>query len=195
MGHKETLNEIKECIDYGNFTVVDVLIDELLTDLSDFEASKQLSALILNEYTTFRSGHLAELLETIIRTRPELAQVNHPENFLFKLCVTTGSRDLYDCYIEEAVVPFLEDKDDDEKSVYYIDLYATAMKLTDHFFPNYIQCIKGMDYNGAFSTLDNNENVMLINREDYEIMEGLVENFNRIVGRRDIVSDLDERTI
>jgi hypothetical protein len=194
MGHKETINEIKECIDYGNFTVVDVLIDELLTDLSAFEASKQLSALILNEYTTFRSGHLAQLLEAIIRTRPELAQVNHPENFLFKLCVTTGSRDLYECYIEEAVVPFLEDKDDDEKSGYYIDLYATAMKLTDHFFPNYIQCIKGMDYNGAFSTLDNNENVMLINREDYEIMEGLVENFNRIVGRRDIVSDLEEKS-
>ena len=193
METEEILNEIKECIDNGDFTSLDILFDELLELLSDFEASKQLSNLMLKEYTTFRSGHLAQLLEIIIRTKPELAQINHPENFLFKLCVTTGSKDLYECYIEEAVVPFLEHKDEDETTEYYMDLICTATTLTDYFFPNYVQCINGTDYNGAFSTIGSNETVLLINREDFEVMENVVENYNRIVGRRDILSDLEKR--
>lgn len=193
MKHKETLNEIKKCIESGYFTSVDILIDELLNVLSDFEASKQLSGLILNEYTTFRSGHLANLLETIIRKRPELAQVNYPENFIFKLCVISGSKDLYECFIEEAAEPFLKKKNEADKDEYYIDLYSTALKLTDLFFPQYVKAIKGMDYNGAFSTLESNENVLLINRENYEVMEKVVEDYNRIVGRRDILSDLEKR--
>lgn len=185
--------EMLKSLDRGDFNSIVEKIDELLSVLSDYEASKHLSALILKEYTTYKSGYLASLLSTIIQRKPELAQVNHPENFLFKLCIVTGSKELYECYIEEAVMPFLQEKDNDEKSEYYLDLLAIAIQYTDLFFPKYVQCIKGMNYNGAFSKADSNPNAVLINREDYETMEDVVEKYNSIVGRRDIIEDLGKR--
>lgn len=194
MRAQKLMKEIIECLDYRDFKSIDNKIDELSGMMPDIELSKLFSEFIYSEYTTFRAGYLAALLETIIKKKPELAQVNHPENFLFKLCIVTGSKDLYECFIEEAAEPFLKKKKKDDKDEYYIDLYATAIKLTDFFFPGYTKTIKGMDYNGAFSTMENNANICLINREDYEIMENVVENYNRIIGRRDIVSDLEKRT-
>jgi len=185
--------EMLKGLDRGDFNSIAEKIDELLTVLSDYEASKHLSAMILKEYTTYKSGYLASLMSTIIQRRPELAQVNHPENFLFKLCIVTGSKELYECYIDEAVIPFLQEKDDDEKSEYYMDLLGIAIQYTDLFFPKYAQCIKGEDYNGAFSTSETNPNAVLINREDYETMEDVVEKYNQIVGRRNIIEDLEKR--
>jgi len=34
--------------------------------------------------------------------------------------------------------------------------------------------------------------VVLINREDYEIMDDVVEKYNAIIGRRDILRDLNK---
>jgi len=193
MNAEKLFKEMLKGLDRGDFNSIVEKLGELLTVLSDFEASKHLSAMILKEYTTYKSGYLASLMSTIIQRRPELAQVNHPENFLFKLCIVTGSKELYECYIEEAVMPFLEEKEDDEKSEYYLDLLGIAIQYTDLFFPKYVQCIKGMDYNGAFSKADNYPNAVLINREDYETMEDVVEKYNQIVGRRNIIEDLEKR--
>ena len=168
-------------------------LDSFFSSLPDFEASKQISEVILKLYSYFRAGLFGVFLEFIIRKRPNLAQVNYPENFLFKLCVITGSKDFYKCFIEEAAEPFLKDKNEEEKMEYYLDLHIISLKLNDLFFPEYEPYLKGLHYNGAFASPEGNDNVVLIHRGDYDIMEEIIENYNRIVGRRLIVDDLEKK--
>ncbi|MEI6627540.1 MAG: UDP-N-acetylmuramate dehydrogenase, partial [bacterium] len=52
----------------------------------------------LGEEKTIR----AKMMEIIIRKRPNLAMLQFPENYLFRVAVLRGSTDLYECYIEEA---------------------------------------------------------------------------------------------
>lgn len=168
---------------------------ELLQHLSEEEASKELSMLLYKRYTTFKEESTARLMEVIIRTRPQLALLKFPENFFFRVAVLRGSMELYQCYIEEAILPYLEDKNEDEIFNCYSDLYGVADQLNEVFFPKFVKCIKGMDFNGAFAVHEDNENVVLVNREDYEIMDEVVEKFNTIIGRRDIVKDLNDRMV
>jgi hypothetical protein len=193
MKTEKIIKDIIKCLDIADFNTIDKKLDELLNILSDDEASNLLSGMIFKQYTTYKSGYLATLMEKIIRKKPELAQVNHPENFLFKLAFIKGSKELYECYIEEAVEPFLQGKTKDEVEMYYLELFSIADQFNEAFFPKFVRCIKGMDFNGAFAHSDENENIVLINREDYETMNDVVEKYNTIIGRRDILKDLEKR--
>jgi hypothetical protein len=186
------ISKISEALDRADFTTIDKLLDKLLKTQQTYEAAEELARFIYSEYTTFRSGSLSVFLEKVIRKDAKLAQIHHPENPLFKLCVITGSKELFECYLEEAAEKTTHGKSPEEASEYYFELSIVARKMTDLFFEKFVQCIKGMDYNGAFSTLEENENVVLINREDYELLEDVTENFNKIVGRRDIISRLEK---
>jgi len=137
---------------------------------------------------------MAGLMQMILQDNPNLAQLKFPENYFFRLAVLKGSMDLYECFIEEAVEPFLKGKDEDEQAEYYLELFLVASNLNDHFFPQYVPCVKGMDFNGAFGVDENNPAVSLIHTEDYEILDDVVEKYNTIIGRRDILKNLEERT-
>ncbi len=164
-----------------------------LEGLSDFEKSRKAAEILYKQYTNFRSGMIAMLMEGIIRNSPNIAQVNFPENFLFKLCVITGSKDLYECFVEEAVEPYLENKSEDEIWDYYTELSIVAKKLNDHFFSHYEPYKKGIHYNSALPLHEENRNELAIHREDYVVMEEIIENYNRIIGRRDIINALEEK--
>ncbi|BAX80834.1 hypothetical protein [Labilibaculum antarcticum] len=193
MSAEQILNEINECIYNADLDGVEDNIDILTELLPDEEASKELSMLLFQNYTSFKAGSLAKMMEVIIRKRPQLALLKHPENFLFRVAIIKGSFELYECYIEEAVEPFLANQDADEQEIYYGDLMSITESLTEAFFPQYETCKKGLHYNGAFATAEDNPNVLLINRDNYEVMEEVMEKYNTIIGRRDIIQDLNKR--
>ena len=116
-----------------------------------------------------------------------------PENDMFRAAILRGSVDLYECYIEEAIVPFVKGKSDNKTVECYMELLTVAERLTEDFFPKYVRCVKGMDFNGAYAQSKENPNAVLINRENYEIMDDVVEKYNAIIGRRDILKDLNKR--
>ena len=194
METEQIIAEIEELLDFADVEGAVMQLMDYCSNLSDLEASKLIFEVIGRQYNNFKSDMLAAFLEVIIRRSPNLAQVNYPDNFLFKLCVTTGSMDLYDCFVEEAAERFLKGKSEEEIEDYYTDLYAVSLDLSELFFPKYDLCLKGQDYNGAFATMSDDDDVMLINREDYYKMEETIEYYNRIVGRRDIVDDLEKRS-
>jgi hypothetical protein len=193
METEQFIIEVEEHLGVGDIRGATDIFYTHFSHLSDLEASRQISTVLYKQYTNYRSGFLAMLLEGIIRKNPNLAHVGYPENFLFKLCVILGSRDFYECFIEEAVEPLLKDKSKYEKEEYYTDLYITTEKLVDHLFTGYAPCLKGKDYNGAYSTLEDNVNVVIIHKEDYDIMEKVMEDYNRIIGKRNIISDLTKK--
>lgn len=191
MKKENILNELAESITNCDVNALATNVAALLQVCNnEEEASREIGAIIFNQYTTHKAPALAQMLETVIRHLPSLAMLGFPENYFFKTAVLLGSVDLYECYIEEAIEPFLASKDEGETIECYLDLATVAEQLTDSFFPNYVQCKKGMDFNGAFGVYEKNENVCLINIEDYETMNDVVEKYNTIIGRRDIVKDL-----
>ena len=195
MSKDEILYDIEFCINNIDIEGLENNLDLLLGVVSDKEASVSLSQLLNKVYTSFKARGLAKIMEVIIRKRQNLALVNHPENPLFKLCVITGSFDLYECYIEEAVYTVLpQEKDDDAApNMYYQDLHIVAEKIKEYYYDKRTKCVKGYSYQGAFSTLEGNSNVVLINIEDYEMMESAIEKYNTLLGRDDIISDLENK--
>ena len=129
----------------------------------------------------------------MIRCEPELAMIRFPENYFFRLAMLKGSYDLYECYIEEAIEPFINGMKTDKAREYYQQLFSLGLKIQGTFMQKMVRCVKGMDFNSAFELPEKNENVQLIYREDFEVLDDVVENYNKIIGWRDILQDLGKR--
>jgi hypothetical protein len=147
---------------------------------------------MVQNYTRKRSDAFAMFLQVILRTRLSLGLLEKQNNVYFRMCLFTGSFDMYECFIEEFVEPYFE-KDLDEKMEYIIDLYTVAEQTIEVLLNNYTDCIKGVHFNGPFSKVEGNDELVIMYEEDYLAMNQIVENFNRIVGRRDILTDLEAR--
>lgn len=187
------LSEIEDCIERFDTMGLAMNVEILLTLTDEEDASKELSLILFKSYTSYKAEGTAQLMETIIRVNPQLALLKFPENYLFRTAVLKGSIELYECYLEEAIEPILTDKTEDEVFECYSDLYATADMINEAFFPKYVKCIKGLDFNGAFHQEGANNNLMLINKEDFDVMNDAIEKYNTIIGRRDILADLTKR--
>ena len=185
---KETIiEEMYNCIDYADLKGFKDQVAAYLSICDVSTASQDLATFLITQYTASRADTIAKLLEIIIHTNPEIALVNFPENHFFRIVMISGSTDLLDCYIEEAVEPFLENKTEEEYKSYYEKLLHLGAKLNTLFSDQYSTAIKGMDYNGAFS---NENGKATMHSEDYEIMEDIVNKYNSIVGRRDVIKTL-----
>lgn len=190
---QELFENLDDCFNYADKNGILKNIQEYQKKVSEEDASRDFAEYIYRNYTTVRADAMASLMQMMIQTNPNLALLKFPVNFLFRAVVIKGSIDLYKCFIEEAVEPFLKGKKEEKRLDYYLDLYSTAIQLNDQFFPQYTQCIKGLDFNGAFADVGNNPDICLINKKDYDILDDVVEKYNAIIGRRDIINDLEER--
>jgi len=193
MSKEELFQELDECYDYGNKQGILDNIKNHQKVVSEEEASRDLAEYIFLKYTTYKADAMAGIMQMMIRDNPNLAMLKFPENYFFRLAVIKGSMDLYECFIEEAIEPFLKGKDEDEVMDYYLELFLIATKLNDHFFPQYEPCVKGMDFNGIFGVYEKDSAISLIHTEDFEILDKVVEKYNTILGRRDIIKNLEER--
>lgn len=193
MSKEELFEKLNDCYDYGDKQGIIVNIEKYQKNVSEEEASRDLAEYIFLKFTTFKADAMAGLMQIMLKVNPNFALLKFPENYFFRLAVLKGSVHLYQCYVEEAIEPFLNGKDENEISDYYLELYAVASKLNDHFFPQYVPFVKGMDFNGAFGHDENSPTAVLIDSEDYETINDVVEKYNTILGRRDIVKDLEER--
>ena len=75
-----------------------------------------------------------------------------------------------------------------KKEENYIQLYSYVENFCEQMLPQYKRELKGTDYNGAYG--DYNETSVVINSEDYRIMDDVVERYNAIIGRAEIMRDL-----
>lgn len=194
MSKQELFQEFDDCFDYADKKGMLENIKNYQKSVSEEEASRDLAEYIFFKYTTFKADAMAGFMQMMIQDNPNLALLKFPENYFFRLAVIKGSMDLYDCFIEEAIEPFLKGKNEEEKGDYYLELYNVATKLNDKFFPQYVRCEKGMDFNGIFGVYEKDSAISLIHTEDFEIMDDVVEKFNTIIGRRDIIADLEKRS-
>ncbi|MBZ9730388.1 hypothetical protein LB467_11895 [Salegentibacter sp. JZCK2] len=191
MTKEEIISEMDKCLDCASISGFKEQVDNILEINSEKEASLIIAQYLMTKYTAFKADGLASYMEAAIRKWPNLAVLNHPENPLFKLAVIRGSKELYDCYMEEAVLPFLSNVIANEHQDYFYELLAVAEKMDKMIFENYEPIIKGLHYNGAIPT--EQPHLVRINKEDFEVIEDVVEQYNGIIGRKEILKDLNRR--
>ncbi len=192
---KQILSKIEKCAGTNDLQGFSSYIDELLLVTDVTNASLLLSAFLLNRHTTSNSKETAKLLEIILNSNDELAMINFPDNCFFQAAVLKGSMELYECYMEEAIESYLYDKTEDEAYTCYMNLNTIAERYNDLIFERIPKYIKGKDFKSAVSKYDKDPNLVLIDENDVAIMEKVIENYNGILGRRDILKDLEARMV
>ena len=185
---KKIIDKLYDCTDTGDLVGFEMHIREYLKTTDEITASKDLAIFIVNDYTSFKADAMAKLMEVIIRCNPNLALVNFPENHFFRICMVSGSLDLFECFLEEAIEPHLECLDEQEKKEYYTKLLHLGVRLNGIFLDQYSTQIKGVNFNGAFS--NDGKGIVKITAEDFEAMDDIVNIYNTMIGRRDIVKVL-----
>ncbi|OYU82526.1 MAG: hypothetical protein CFE24_15265 [Flavobacterium sp. BFFFF2] len=178
------------CLDYADLNGFEKQVKEYLKSTDESSASLGLATFIIKEYRAERADTVAKLMEIIIRCNPALALINYPENHFFRIIMISGSMDLFECLTEEAIEPHLKNSSEEEYIDYYTKLLHLGAKLNTIFSDQYEPQIKGVHFNGRFGTDDSNPNIALINLEDYEMMNDIIDKFNSIIGRRDIIKAL-----
>lgn len=188
------LDELYNRMDNVDLKGFEQQVKVYLRTTDESTASQDLAELIVTEYRAERADKLAKLMEIIIRCNTNLALINYPENHFFRIVLITGSMDLFECLIEEAIEPHLENSSDEDYREYYTKLLHLGANLVTLFADQYEQQIKGLHYNGSFATDENNPNAVLINKEDYQKITDIVDKFNTITGRRDIMKVLIKKS-
>ncbi|WP_026914228.1 hypothetical protein [Christiangramia portivictoriae] len=191
MTKEEVLIEMDECLDSASVSGFEELVENLLEIYSEEETSLIIAQYFMGKYSAFKADALATYLEAAIRKQPTLALIKHPENPFFKLAVIRGSKDLYDCYMEEAIYPYMKSKSENERTDFYYELLSLAEKMDEMIFQNYEPRIKGLHYNGAIPAQESH--LVKINKDDFGVIEDVVEQYNGIIGRREILKDLNSR--
>ena len=192
---KQILSKIEKCAGTNDLQGFSSYIDELLLVTDVTNASLLLSAFLLNRHTTSNSKDTAKLLEIILNSNDELAMINFPDNCFFQTAVLKGSVELYECYMEEAIESYLYDKTEDEAYTCYMNLNTIAERYNDLIFDRIPKYIKGKDFKSAVSKYEKDPNLVLIDENAVAIMEKVIENYNGILGRRDILKDLEARMV
>lgn len=163
--------------------------DRLLSEIcqyNDEDCAFILAKVISENYSSYNAGYLAHLLGIAIRKNMSWAQINNERNSLFRACLVLGSKDLYNCFIEETIPPVND---------WYLSLYNDAVVVDEAIMSHYHSFKKGTHYNGCLKTHDNDSAIVQITRDDYIIIEEIVSRYNGIIERREIIEDLSNRAM
>lgn len=188
MNKEELIASLEECLNRGDISSFKENIKKYLETVNEEYASVVLAFFIANNYTSFNADSMAKLLELIININPNLALINYPENALFKACLIKGSNELFECYLEEALENHLSNSEEDEIE-YYKGLLKTAAQFNRLLLDKSEPILKGLHYNSGVPH-ESYSDTMSIPREDLEVMLNTIENYNAILGRKDIIEVL-----
>ena len=178
---QKIIDRMYDCLDYGNLKGFKYSIEEYLVLCDKVSASQDLATFLVTQYTAARADSIAKLMEIILRCNPNLGLLNFPENSFFKITMIAGSLDLLECLMEEVIEPHLENCNQEEYMRYYTRLLKEEEALNTVFADQYQQIIKGLHFNGICNS--NDSSVFSIHKEDFEIMNDVVDRYNTIVGQ------------
>ena len=179
------LKQLNSAVFDCNLNEYERLLQEMCNH-KDEDVALILAKVIYDNLSTNNADYLAKLLEIAIQKRMSWAQIGTKNNPLFKACIVLGSKDLYDCYIEET-----SPLDND----WYATLYNEAILLDEQIMNVLHPVKKGIHYNGCLKTDDNSSSMVQIQREDYNFIEDVVIKYNGIIERKQIIKDLLDRSI
>nr|AMP55550.1 hypothetical protein [uncultured bacterium] len=170
------IERICETMQYANFHEYDEILNEL-SELQSEEATIILMRAFLRYYRAQKADFIATFMERAIRFNPEWALIENPNNPLFRVALISGSKDIYDCYVEE--VHGLDQE-------WYKTALQLAMAYNERLLDQCQPVLIGCHYNTGL--MQNGRKSL--DMEDYEVMDATIVKYNQIVGMRQILKDL-----
>ncbi|MCM1071431.1 MAG: hypothetical protein NC301_08635 [Bacteroides sp.] len=158
--------------------------EAFLSNLNEMEVGEAATILMrgfLRYYRAQKADYIAVFMEKALRFNPEWAMTEDTNNPLLRTAFISGSKDLYDCYVE--VVEGL-DKDWFERA------FATALHHNQKLLNSCQPVLIGREYNTG---LEQN-GCRRIDLDDYAVMDSAIVKYNQIVGLRLILNDLSEKS-
>ncbi|MDR3678896.1 MAG: hypothetical protein P4L41_02945 [Flavipsychrobacter sp.] len=156
--------------------------------IANAKASSLLADIIIKAYSRLLEPFIADALKMMIRRRAQIALVGHPNNALFIAILKTGSVEIYNSFILECE----EMHTSDDFKVLCEALIETAFEFSKDTLSKCVQCNNGKEFYPAVPS-NANRDIMTIHIDDYSIIMTVVEQYNSIVGRQQIISDLTLR--
>ena len=192
MEKEKILKIMYNCLDSADLVGFENQVKLYLQTYGEEASSQDLAMFLVKEYTASRADTIAMLMEIIIRQNPNIALINHPENHFFRIAMITGSLELFECLTDESIEPHLENTSDEEYKAYYTPLLHLSAKLNTLFSEQYQPIIKGIDFNGGFPN-QSDDRLLSIHKSDFETMDDVVNIYNTMIGRRNIIKALMDK--
>ena len=148
-----------------------------LARMSEDYAATVLMRSFLRYYRPQKADFIACWMEQAIRYNVQWALVGGIDNPLLRAAFVSGSKDLYDCYIEE--VP-------DLTTDWYNEIIQLAFAYNQHLLESCEPVLIGCHYNTGL--IQNGRRI--IDLDDYEVMDSTIVKYNQIVGMRQILTDI-----
>lgn len=171
--------KLANCMDEGLTEEFVKILDALKEELAQ-NACICIGQALLIGYTSFKADCRAKFLEIALRHTPEWGKLDGAKNILFRASFVIGSKDLYECFIEE--VPELDDE-------FFADAYADFTNIQEQLMDRYKVVLKGREYNSGF----NSGNRRSIDLEDFDVINRTMEDYNAIINRHQILKDIEKR--
>lgn len=186
--NSEQKERILDALDNADFDKIESVLSEMSETNGVLNTIEPFCQLLILEFYHSKDESLAVLIQQIIESNQEFAEVRFPGNPIFQLAFQIGAFEIYKAYLECYVL-----KQDEEKQVeLLLDLVGQAEQWKEMVESNYEKVIVGRDYNGPFST-DEETGHTTMHLADFQTMDTLGEHYNSIVGRWEILRDLGER--
>ncbi|MFK7032559.1 hypothetical protein [Flavobacterium oreochromis] len=187
MNKEAILEELRLDLEEGAFSSFISNFEEAKKIFSKSELANELAQLISNNYTSFKEDAMDYCLGIILKSDYELGVIDGDKNPFFQLAVMKGSMKLLQCLFEESYSVYYKSIDEDQQFDFNANLSLAAHEINDEIMSQSQKFYKGLHYNGGF--LDNGK--VVLNTEDYGIMNNITELYNAIIGRNEIIEYLD----
>jgi len=112
---------------------------------------------------------------------------------LFEMIIINGAVEVYNTFNKIICKPYVSKMDEDQAGDYYFDLYLKAQEMSDILFSRYHSIKKGTHFIGEVAELPSDPSYSIIAKEDYDAMELVIEAYNAIIGRKEILEDLESK--
>lgn len=181
---------------YSNEKYLDFLelAREMYQTQNTINVSQEICDALVKYYDVTKIGVNTEILNTLFSENPIINnQIKTPINPFLMMCLITGAVEVYQEYCSCHLNVITREMNENEMMDYYTEMYSVSEELVDGLFHNYKTVFKGTDYNGKMVGINENTDFVMLPTKDYYLMEDLIENYNKIVGRRDIFFNISER--
>ena len=173
-------HKLIDCMDNGQKAEFIRVLDSIAAEPANIACSCIAMAL-MRGYTSYRADAYAAFLEIALHHTPEWGSFAGVQNPLFRASLLTGSVDLYECFIEE--VPGL-DVD------FFVEAYAGFSEMNERMMDDSEIVLKGRDYNSGVPA---GGGYVMVDQEDFEVINDTMEKYNAIVNRYKILKDIEKR--
>jgi hypothetical protein len=187
---EKIIKKLHECLYNGDVDGWSRTFKKLMESEKNEEEVVDIICWLLHEnYTFYKEESFAVFLEKILEVNPGLGMLKFPENKFYHLSIMNGSTELFDCYSDLIIKPYIARNDTPELEGKILVMAGAAKDMLADKLGKLGPLKLGREFNSGIA-VDNDETKMVIDKYDYDQLIKKVNEMNVIWGLRKIIISL-----